>query len=142
MNVDEKIPANRALKRKQLRDTFTEKAEKLIRIASEILKSAVLSTTTSVLTGAQYMVQLYFGSEMEDYTLIICYAGLILLQVCVACSIIVLQTTDLSKIEMQKINGKPLKVQLTALFAILLLLMDFVIETAKMYLIVKLRQQF
>jgi hypothetical protein len=85
MKIDESVPVNRALVRKQERDTFTEKTEKQIRIASEILKSTLLSTVTSVLTGVQYIAQLYFGTEKEDYTLIYIFAGLLVFQVCVAC---------------------------------------------------------
>ena len=133
---------NRALKRKQERDTFTEKTGKLIRVASEILKSTVLSTVTSLLTGFQYLAQLYFGSEKLDKTLINWYFALLLWQVCNAWSIIVLQTTNISKLEMQKINGKPLRVQLTALFGFSLIFRDFIIETSKTYLIIRLGQQF
>jgi hypothetical protein len=54
----------------------------------------------------------------------------------------VLQTSDIAKLELQKLNGKPLRVQLTALFAITLILMDIGIETAKGYIMIRLREHY
>ena len=56
-----------------------------------------------------------------------------------AVALSVLMTTDISRLEMTKLNGLPLRVQLTALFAISLLLTDALIETAKGFIMAYLQ---
>ena len=131
LTIDESVPANRALLRNQARTTHTFLIDKLIRVSSEILKSTLISTIGSVMTGIQYLAFFKLVSPVGDDPMLDWFMYLLILQVYEAIALSVLMMTDISKLEMTKLNGKPLRVQLTALFAISLLLMDITIETSK-----------
>jgi hypothetical protein len=83
------------------------------------------------MTGIQYLAFFKLVSPVGDDPMLDWFMYLLILQVYEAIALSVLMMTDISKLEMTKLNGKPLRVQLTALFAISLLLMDITIETSK-----------
>ena len=78
-------------------------------------------------------------SDVKDDPILDWYLYFLILQVYVAVALSVLMTTDISRLEMTKLNGLPLRVQLTALFAISLLLTDALIETAKGFIMADLQ---
>ena len=136
--IDENVPDNRALLRQKDRDTFTAKTEKRFRIAQEILKATLISTIGSEMGGIQFYVTYKYVIGIES-VLLEWLKNLLYVQAYNAIVIAVLMTTDMSKLQLEKLYGRPLRVQLTSPYCLKLLLIDIIIEFAKGFIMLTLQ---
>jgi cellulose synthase/poly-beta-1,6-N-acetylglucosamine synthase-like glycosyltransferase len=136
--IDENAPDSRALLRQKDREIFTAKAEKRFRITRTILKATIISTIGSEMGGIQFYVTFKFVIGIESLWLEVLYY-ILYVQGFNAIVLAVLMTTDMAKIQLEKLFGRPLRVQLTSPYCLLLLLNDIILEFAKGFIMLTLQ---